>query len=224
MPVFIVLLGPPGAGKGTQAQLVSTTLGLPHISSGDIFRENLKMQTELGKLAQEYMNRGELVPDNLTIAMIKERLSRPDCRPGALLDGFPRTPTQAEALAAILADLGPEPGNRVNAVPYINVPEDVLIERLTGRWTCRAQGHIFHERYNPPKVAGRCDIDGSELYQREDDKAETVKRRIRVYLEQTEPLIEYYRQRGLLIEVNGAESIEKVSADLLAALTGKIQS
>jgi adenylate kinase len=214
MPTFIVLLGPPGAGKGTQAQVISTELGLPHISSGDIFRENLKNQTELGKLAKGYMDRGELVPDDLTISMIRERLSRPDAAPGALLDGFPRTPAQAEALSTTLSGFG----GKVNAVPYINVPDAVLIERLTGRWTCRAEGHIFHEKFSPPKQAGSCDIDGSELYQRDDDKVETVMRRIRVYLEQTMPLIHYYQQRGVLLEVDGTQSIEKVSADLLAGL------
>jgi adenylate kinase len=217
MPTYIVLLGPPGAGKGTQAQIISEKLGLPHISSGDIFRENLKNQTELGQAADGYMKRGELVPDDLTIAMIRERLSRPDCRPGALLDGFPRTPAQADALATMLADFS----GQVDAVPYISVAEDVLVERLTGRWTCRQEGHIFHEKFNPPKVAGRCDIDGSELYQREDDKAETVKRRIRVYLEQTAPLIAYYRQRGVLLEVDGTLPIEQVSVVLLAKLPVK---
>jgi adenylate kinase len=214
MPTYIVLLGPPGAGKGTQAEVITTKLALPHISSGDIFRENLKEQTELGKLAAGYMNRGELVPDDVTIKMIQERLSRSDCKGGALLDGFPRTPAQADALAAMLAVFK----GQVNAVPYINVPGEVLIERLTGRWTCRAEGHIFHEIYNPPKVPGRCDHDGSELYQREDDKVETVTRRIRVYLEQTQPLIDYYRQRNLLIEVDGKQPIEKVTVDLLAVL------
>jgi adenylate kinase len=214
MPEYIVLLGPPGAGKGTQAEIISENLHLPHISSGDIFRENLKNQSELGNKAAEYMNRGELVPDDLTIAMIQERLSRPDCTAGALLDGFPRTTAQAEALAAMLSGFG----GKVVAVPYISVPEEVLIERLTGRWTCRAQGHIFHEKYNPPKETGRCDFDGSELYQRDDDKADTVKRRIRVYLEQTEPLIAFYRQRSVLLEIDGTKTIEQVSADLLAAL------
>lgn len=214
MPTYIVLLGPPGAGKGTQAQIISQKLGLPHISSGDIFRENLKNQTELGRMAKGYMDRGELVPDDLTIAMIRDRLARPDCHEGALLDGFPRTVAQAEALEKMLAGFS----GRVDAVPYISVAEEVLIERLTGRWTCRAQGHVFHEKYNPPKEAGRCDVDGSDLYQRDDDKAETVTRRIRVYLEQTQPLIEYYRQRGVLLEVDGTQPIEQVSADLLAAL------
>lgn len=218
MPIYIVLLGPPGAGKGTQAQVVSKTLGLPHISSGDIFRENLKNQTDLGKLAKGFMDRGELVPDDLTIAMIRDRLSRPDCAPGALLDGFPRTPAQAVALAEMLEGLQ----GKVNAVPYIKVAEQALIERLTGRWTCRAQGHVFHEKYNPPKQAGVCDQDGSELYQRDDDKAETVKNRIQVYFAQTAPLIAYYQQADQLVEVDGTQPIEKVTAELLAALAKKI--
>lgn len=214
MPKYIVLLGPPGAGKGTQAQIISNELGLPHISSGDLFRENLKGQTELGKLAKDYIDRGELVPDDVTISMVRERLSRPDCSSGALLDGFPRTPAQAEALARMLDDFQ----SQVDVVPYISVPEPVLIERLTGRWTCRANGHVFHEKFNPPREAGRCDFDGSQLYQREDDKEETVINRIHVYLKQTMPLIEYYRQQGLLLEVDGSQPIEKVSMDLLAAL------
>ena len=216
MSGFIVLLGPPGAGKGTQAEAISEQLHLPHISSGDIFRENLKKQTELGILAAGYFNKGELVPDDVTIAMIRERISRPDCQAGAILDG-PRTPTQADALASILSEMH----SQVRIVPYISVPENVLIERLTGRWTCRAAGHIFHEKYNPPKVAGVCDFDGSELYQREDDKVETVKRRIHVYLEQTQPLIEYYRQHGVLIQIDGKQTIEQVTADLLSALPEK---
>ena len=215
MPTYIVLLGPPGAGKGTQAQIISEKLDLPHISSGDIFRENLKKETELGTRAASFINRGELVPDDLTIAMIRERLSRPDCTNGALLDGFPRTPGQAKALDSMLVDFH----GKVDAVPYINVPEDVLVERLTGRWTCRAAGHVFHEKFNPPEQPGVCDFDGSELYQREDDRAETVIRRIRVYLEQTAPLIEYYHQAGVLIEVDGTKPIEQVSANLLAALS-----
>jgi len=218
MPNYVVLLGPPGAGKGTQAQAISKKLGLPHISSGDIFRENLKGQTELGQQARVYMDRGELVPDDLTIAMIRERLARPDCKQGALLDGFPRTPPQAQALSAILAGFKGE----VVAVPYISVPEAVLVERLTGRWTCRAQGHVFHEKFNPPAAAGRCDVDGSELYQREDDKAETVIHRIRVYMEQTAPLIEFYRAQGVLLEVDGTLPIDQVTENLLAALSKSV--
>jgi adenylate kinase len=218
MPTYLVLLGPPGAGKGTQAQIVSEKSELPHISSGDIFRENLKAQTELGKMAKGYMDRGELVPDDVTIAMIRERLSRPDAQNGALLDGFPRTPAQAQALDAMLQDFG----GVVNGVPYIKVPEDVLIERLTGRWTCRAEGHVFHEKFNPPQKPGVCDFDGSELYQRDDDKAETVKRRIHVYLEQTMPLINYYQEQGKLLEIDGTQSIEKVGKDLMDALSAVI--
>lgn len=215
MSNFIVLLGPPGAGKGTQAKLISERLELPHVSSGDIFRENLRNQTDLGKQAEVYINKGELVPDDLTIAMILDRLSRADCGQGALLDGFPRTPAQAEALTEMLAKIN----GKVMAVPYIHVPDEVLIERLSGRWTCRAEGHVYHERYNPPKVAGRCDLDGSELYQREDDKSETVTHRIKVYMQQTMPLISFYREAGLLFEVDGTQPIEKVTEDLLAHLS-----
>jgi len=211
---FIVLLGPPGAGKGTQAQVLAEKTGLAHISSGDIFRENLKNQTELGKLAQGYMNRGELVPDDVTIAMIRERLSRPDCKNGAILDGFPRTPAQAEALSAMLKELD----GKVVSVPYISVPAEVLIERLNGRWTCRTCGKVYHSVHNPPKKAGVCDDDGGELYQREDDQPATVEKRIKVYLEQTSPLIEHYRQAGLLVEIDGTQPIEEVTRQLLEAI------
>ncbi len=220
MASFIVLLGAPGAGKGTQAEILAKRTGLPHISSGDIFRENLKKQTELGKLAQKYMSKGELVPDDVTIAMIKERLSRPDCAKGAILDGFPRTPTQAKALDEMLAELG----GKVVAVPFIKVPEEELVERLSGRLVCKANGHIFHKKYNPPKVPGICDYDGSELYQREDDKPEVVRNRIRVYLEQTAPLIDFYRARGLLVEIDGNQPIEKVTEDLWNALPDEVKA
>ncbi|GAP15302.1 adenylate kinase [Longilinea arvoryzae] len=213
MTTYIVLLGPPGAGKGTQAEVISESLKLAHISSGDIFRENMKNETELGKMAQGYINRGELVPDDVTIAMIRERLLRPDCVNGAVLDGFPRTPAQADALEGMLKELG----GTVHRVPYINVPSEVLVKRLSGRWTCR-QGHVYHVVFNPPQVPGKCDVDGLELFQREDDQPATVERRIRVYLEQTSPLIEYYRERGLLSEVDGTQAIDKVTADLLAAI------
>ncbi len=214
MPTFIVLLGPPGVGKGTQAKLISESTGLPHISSGDLFRENIKKETKLGKLAQSYMNKGELVPDDVTIGMIRARLSQPDCKEGALLDGFPRTTIQADSLATLLDEFG----GKVNYVPYITASEPTLIGRLSGRWTCKAQGHIFHEKNNPPKQFGVCDFDGSQLYQRDDDKAETVVRRIQVYFSQTAPLINYYHDQGLLLEVDGAQSIEKVTAALLAVL------
>lgn len=214
MVTYVVLLGPPGVGKGTQAKLIAEEIGLPHVSSGDLFRENMKNQTELGKLAQAYIAKGELVPDDVTIAMIRARLSQPDCKKGALLDGFPRTTAQAEALEKMLAEFG----GKVNKVPYITASERVLVERLSGRWTCRASGHVFHEKNNPPKQAKVCDFDGSELYQRDDDKSETVVHRIQVYFEQTAPLIAFYRQRGTLVEVNGAQNIRAVTKSLLSAL------
>jgi len=214
MATFIVLLGPPGVGKGTQAKILSERTGFAHISSGDLFRENLKNQTELGRLAQTYMTKGELVPDDVTIAMIRERLGHPDCRTGAVLDGFPRTPAQAEALEVMLRDFS----GQVDAVPFITASPEVLIDRLSGRWTCRVNGHVFNEKSNPPREAGRCDFDGSELYQRDDDKAETVTRRIGVYLEQTSPLISHYRDYGKLIEIDGTQSIEQVTEALVDAL------
>jgi adenylate kinase len=214
MPTYIVLLGPPGVGKGTQAKLIAETTGLPHVSSGDLFRENIKNETELGKLAQSFMNKGELVPDDVTISMIRDWLSRPDCKGGVLLDGFPRTTVQADSLASLLAEFD----GKVNYVPYISASETTLIERLSGRWTCKAQGHVFHEKHNPPQRTGVCDFDGSQLYQRDDDRSETVSRRIQVYFAQTAPLIAYYRERGLLSEIDGAQPIEKVTADLLGVL------
>lgn len=218
MLTYIVLLGPPGAGKGTQAKVLAEKFGLPHISSGDIFRENIKNNTELGVSAQEYIKKGELVPDGLTIEMIRERFSRPDCDNGAILDGFPRTPAQADALCSMLKGFN----GRVNLVPFISAPQEVLIERLAGRWTCPA-GHVYHETFNPPKQADICDIDGFTLYQRDDDKAETVTHRIEVYLNQTTPLIDYYKQRGVLVEINGFAPIEVVSKQLLDALKKPVE-
>jgi len=214
MATYIVLLGPPGVGKGTQAEILSERSGLAHISSGDLFRENIKNQTELGKLAQTYMSQGELVPDDVTIAMIRDRLSRSDCKAGAILDGFPRTPAQAEGLEKMLNEFH----GQVDAVPLITAAENVLKERLNDRWTCRAVGHIFNAKSNPPKQAGTCDYDASELYQRDDDKAETVIHRIQVYLDQTSPLIAHYRDLGKLIEIDGMQSIEQVTQILLHAL------
>jgi adenylate kinase len=211
---YIVLLGPPGVGKGTQADILSEKTGLPHISSGDLFRENMKNQTELGIRVQEIMKRGELVPDDLTIAMVEARLARPDCRSGAILDGFPRTPAQADALCKILA----VHSAKVKVVPFLNATGDVLVERVSGRLTCRAQGHVYHRVFNPPKVAGRCDLDGSELFQREDDKAETVRRRFEIYMDQTSPLIEYYRAEGKLVEIDGTRPVDQVTAALEAAI------
>ena len=214
MATFIVLLGPPGVGKGTQAKILSEQTGLAHISSGDLFRENLKNQTELGKLAQTYMTKGELVPDDVTIAMVRDRLRLPNAAGGAILDGFPRTPAQAEALESMLQEFN----GHVDVVPFVTASEEILVERLGGRWTCKANGHIFNEKSKPPKNDKICDFDGSELYQRDDDKAETVKRRIEVYFTQTSPLISYYRDHGKLVEVDGTRPIDQVTQDLLAAV------
>jgi len=196
---------------------VAEKLSLAHISSGDIFRENLKAQTDLGKLAQTYMDRGELVPDDVTIAMIEDRLQLPDCDSGAVMDGFQRTPAQSDALFLFLYRLN----GAVVSVPFFYVPAQVLIERLRGRWSCSAKSHASHTVYNPPKAAGICDYDGSELYQREDDKPETVKRRIDVYIEQTAPLLDYYSKAGLLVEIDGTRDIELVTTDLLDAIKRK---
>ncbi len=214
MATYIVLLGPPGVGKGTQAKILAEKTGLVHVSSGDLFRENIKNLTDLGKLAKSYMDKGELVPDDVTIAMIKDRLARPDCKTGAILDGFPRTPAQADALQKMLASFD----GSVDVVPFITAEPATLIERVSGRWTCKAQGHIYHQKFNPPKVAGKCDVDGSELYQREDDKAETVAHRIKVYTDQTSQLVDYYRTQRKLVEVDGTLPIEKVTGELLSAI------
>lgn len=214
MATYIVLLGPPGVGKGTQAEILSEKTSLTHVSSGDLFRENMKNNTELGKQATAYMDKGELVPDDITIAMVQERLSRSDCKNGAILDGFPRTPVQAEALKKMLAGFKGD----VNSVPFLTAEPEVLIERASGRWTCKAQGHIYHQKFNPPKVAGKCDIDGSDLYQREDDKAETVRKRINIYLQQTAPLIDHYRAQRKLVEIDGTQPIERVTDSLLSAI------
>ncbi len=211
MGKFVVLLGAPGAGKGTQAVRLSAELKVPHISSGDIFREHLKKQTDLGKLAQTYMDKGQLVPDDVTIGMIQERLSRPDCSNGAILDGFPRTPFQADALMAFLKEIG----GQLSTVAYINVPAEILVDRLGGRWSCPLCGRVYHEINNPPRQPGICDDDGTALIQRPDDMPETVKNRIKVYLQQTSPLIEYFSQRGLLVEVDGSQDIDSVTAALI---------
>jgi adenylate kinase len=211
---FVVLMGGPGAGKGTQAKQLEETLGLPQIATGDLFREDLRDDTELGKLARTYMDRGELVPDDVTVAMVKERLSRKDCAGGALMDGFPRTIAQADAFEKLLAEMG----EQVHVVPYIHVSPEVLLKRLAGRWTCKTCGHVYHTLYNPPKVKGICDLDGGELYQREDDTEETQKRRIEVYFKQTTPLLDYYRAKCLLAEVDGEQSIEQVQRDLIQVI------
>ncbi len=213
-PKYVILLGPPAAGKGTQATRLSGHLGLPHVASGDLFRYNLKNETELGLKAKTYMDKGALVPDDITIAMVLDRLSRPDCEGGALLDGFPRTTAQAEALDKALA----EKGYAINGVLNIIVPDEVLVERVTGRRLCRTCGEPYHIKFNPPKVAGICDKDGGELYQRDDDNEATVQNRLKVYWEQTSPLIGYYQEKGILVDIDGNQAIEAVTEALKAAV------
>ncbi|MFW6068975.1 MAG: adenylate kinase [Chloroflexota bacterium] len=217
MATYVVLMGGPGAGKGTQAKKLQRQMSLPQISTGDLFRENLKNETELGKLARTYMDAGELVPDQVTVAMVRERLKRPDTEKGAIFDGFPRTIAQANALEELLA----ESGERVTVVPYIHVDRDVLLKRLAGRWTCPVCGRVYHELFNPPQEPGICDVDGAELYQREDDTEETQRRRIEVYFEQTAPLLDYYREKDLLVQIDGEQSIDDVFHDLKGSIEAR---
>ena len=215
MSKYIILLGAPGAGKGTQAAMLTEALGIPHVASGDLFRSALQKKTPLGLEAKKYMDQGLLVPDEVTIAMIRERLALPDCQEGVILDGFPRTLEQAKALDAALA----EEGRAIDKVLYIKVPNEELVARLSGRWICRDCQAVYHTITNPPKEAGRCDAccEG-ELHQRPDDRPETVRRRLEVYFEQTMPLIEYYTKRGVLTEVNGHQSIAEVQTALIETL------
>jgi adenylate kinase len=210
---YLVLLGVPGAGKGTQAKLLEETLGIPQISTGDLFRYNLKNQTELGKLAKSYMDRGDLVPDEVTIRMVEERLRRPDVAAGAIFDGFPRNLQQAVALDRLTAADG-----GIYRVPLIHIDDDEALRRITGRRSCRTCGAVYHVEYNPPKVPRKCDLDGGELYQRDDDTAETVRNRLYVYYKQTSPLVGYYFAKGLLVEINGAEAIDVVKTKVLEAV------
>lgn len=212
--MIIILLGAPGAGKGTQSEILKDQLDMVHVSSGDLLRENVKNNTELGKVANGYMVKGEYVPDDLIIEMITDRLALPDAERGVLLDGFPRTRPQAEALDAALS-IG---GKRVNAALYIVVEDDVLLDRLSGRWICRNCGHIYHEKYSPPKVEGVCDVCGSELYQRPDDTRETAQKRLVVFFDQTMPIIEYYKEKGILQQVNGDQPVEVVTEALFDCL------
>jgi len=212
--LYVILFGGPGAGKGTQAAILGEKTGLVHITTGELFREAIRQETELGKQAKVYYDRGQLVPDHLTIAMLLERLSKGDCAGGCILDGFPRTLEQATALDEALA----REGRVIDKVVYIQAPEGELLSRLSGRWSCRQCGSVYHERFQPPREAGRCDQCGGELYQREDDKPETARRRLEVYARQTAPLIDYYRERGKLLEIDGDKSVEEVAEKLLAAV------
>lgn len=210
----IVLLGPPGAGKGTQGELLVKKYKTPHVSTGDILRAAIKEETELGQKAKVYVERGELVPDELVVGIVKERLAREDAASGFLLDGFPRTPAQAEALDASLREMGMQ----LTAVINVDVDTEILLERLTGRRVCRDCGATYHIKFNPPTVRCVCDKCGGELYQREDDAAETVRQRLEVYRKQTEPLIAYYKEQNILYTVDGSQEIEQVFADIIEFL------
>lgn len=203
-------MGLPGAGKGTQAEQIVEKYNIPHISTGDMFRAAMKNNTELGKKAKSFMDNGDLVPDEVTNGIVRERLAEDDAKNGFLLDGFPRTVEQAEKLENILNDLGTE----LDAVINIEVDKDVLMKRLTGRWICRTCGKTYHEIYNPPKVPGKCDLDGGELYQRDDDKKETVEKRLNVNMKQTKPLLDFYSEKGKLHNINGEQDIKDVFVDV----------
>lgn len=210
----LVILGPPGAGKGTQAEYIVERYNIPHISTGDIFRENIKNNTELGKEAKSYMDKGLLVPDDLVIALVEDRLNKDDAKEGFLLDGFPRTVAQAVSLDSILD----KNGDKLTKVINISVDPEILIERAVGRRVCKTCGMTYHVKFNPPKEDGVCDKDGTKLIQRDDDTEETVKTRISVYFDQTAPLIDYYRAQNLLIDIDGAKDIDKVFNDIVIGL------
>ncbi|WP_175986365.1 adenylate kinase [Bacillus sp. Marseille-Q1617] len=212
----IVLMGLPGAGKGTQAEKIVEKYGIPHISTGDMFRAAIKDGTELGLKAKSFMDNGDLVPDEVTIGIVRERLSKEDCGKGFLLDGFPRTVAQAEALENILADLG----KKMNYVINIDVDKDILMGRLTGRRICKECGATYHLVFNPPKEEGVCDRCGGELYQRADDNEETVQNRLDVNIKQTQPLLAYYEDKGYLKNIDGQQDIDKVFADIDVLLGG----
>lgn len=210
----IILIGAQGSGKGTQAEKLSQALGISHVASGDLLRKAIDEETELGIKAKAYMDHGELVPDELTVAMILGRIAEPDCAKGVLLDGFPRTIAQAQALDEGLKGVG----KTVDGAVYINVPREVLLRRLSGRYICRANQHIYNIETRPPRVAGICDLDGSELYQRPDDRGEAVQKRLDIFFNETIRLLGYYGTQHKLTEVNGNQSIDEVEKDLLRAI------
>ncbi|MBM7573071.1 adenylate kinase [Aquibacillus albus] len=206
----LILMGLPGAGKGTQAEKIVEKYKIPHISTGDMFRLAIKEGTELGAKAKSFMDKGELVPDEVTIGIVRERISKDDCANGFLLDGFPRTVAQAEALENLLNEMN----QQVDSVIHVDVPKDMLVQRLTGRRICPTCGATYHVIYNPPKQEGICDKDGAELIQRDDDKPETVTKRLEVNIEQTEPMLDFYRNKGYLFTINGDQEINKVFQDI----------
>ena len=210
----IIMLGAPGAGKGTQAKKISAKYGVPHISTGDIFRANIKGQTELGMKAKVFMVQGQLVPDEITIGMLLDRIQEEDCKKGYVLDGFPRTIPQAESLTKALADMGDHIDYAIN----VDVPDENIISRMSGRRACLKCGQTYHIVYNPPKKENVCDVCGEALVLRDDDKPETVKKRLDVYHDQTQPLIDYYKAAGVLAEVDGTKDLEAVFQDIVKIL------
>ncbi len=212
----LILMGLPGAGKGTQAAKITAAYNIPHISTGDMFREAIRENTPLGQQAKAYMDQGELVPDDVTIGIVRERLSKPDCQPGFLLDGFPRTVVQAEGLDQILEAMG----RKIDHVIHIAVSKETLIKRLTGRRICRECGTAYHVEFHPPQKEGVCDQCGGELYQRDDDHPDTVKNRLEVNLKQEEPLLNYYREKGCLRSVDGEQSMDEVFRQITSRIRG----
>jgi len=211
------MLGPPGAGKGTQARIISDRQGVPVVSTGDMFRALKTQQTELARRVQEIMARGDLVPDDVTIQMVKERFAEPDCQNGAILDGFPRTQAQAEALSKLLAE---DFEAQIQGVPFFDITKEEAVRRISGRRMCRENDHPYHVEFKPPKEDGICDIDGSQLYQRKDDEPETVENRYAVYVRDTAPLVDHYREQGLLYKLDASQAIERVTEMLEAAVAG----
>jgi adenylate kinase len=217
--MYIIMLGAPGAGKGTQADILSQEMNLPHIASGDLFRQALEEKTGVGLLAKSYMDKGELVPDEITIKMILERINQPDCASGCLFDGFPRTLHQAKVLDEALG----EQGKTIDKAIYIEVPNEELVKRLSGRWLCRTCQAPYHVISSPPKTLGKCDKCGGELYQRSDDREETVKDRLSVFFAQTVPILDYYKKQGKLIRVNGNLGMQRVAREIISALKAGIR-
>ncbi len=215
--MYIILVGAQGSGKGTQAELLSQTLGVPHIASGDLFRNAIDEKTELGLKAKVYIDRGELVPDDLTVTMVVKRLEEPDCSHGVLFDGFPRTVAQAEVLDRGLQEVG----KHIDLAIYLEVPRDELLKRLSGRYICRASQHVYNVSTHPPKVAGVCDIDGSDLYQRSDDTGEAVQKRLDIFFNETIRLLDYYGKQNKLVEVDGNQDIDQVQQSLLKVIRSR---
>ena len=209
--MYIILVGAQGSGKGTQAELLSQSLGVPHIASGDLFRKAIDENTELGIQAKAYIDRGELVPDALTVTMVIKRLEEPDCAQGVLFDGFPRTVTQAKVLDEGLKEVG----KHIDLAIYLQVPREELLKRLSGRYICKANQHVYNLNSNPPKIAGICDIDGSELYQRSDDTGEAVQKRLNIFFSETIRVLDYYGKQNKLVEVDANQDIEQVQQTLL---------